>query len=59
MNNVQGINVPRPLAEFHPIRISNENGDVKKGWDDFDWKWWFVNSKARRPFTPFDFKIIG
>ena len=57
MNNVQGINVPRPLAEFHPIRI--RNGDLKKDWDDFDWNWWFVNSKTRRAFTPFDFKIIG
>ena len=59
INNVKGISVPRPLSSFHPTRIRNENGDLKKGWDNFDWEWWFVDSKARRPFTPFDFKIIG
>ena len=51
---------PDPLDMIHPIIIKDEMKETKDIWDSFEWPWaGFGPSSTRRPFTPFDFRIIG
>ena len=51
---------PDPLDMIHPIVIKDEMKKTKDVWDGFQSPWTgFGPSTTRRPFTPFDFRIIG
>ena len=51
---------PDPPDMIHPIVIKDERKETKNVWDNFEWPWTgFGPSTTRRPFTPFDFRIIG
>ena len=57
MTKILKANNPGPLGMNHPIVIKDEMKATKDIWDDFEWKGF--GPSTTRPFTPFDFRIIG
>ena len=57
LNKIPNIGNLKPLAIFHPTEVKEEMKEVKENWKDFEFKGF--GPSTPRPFSPFDFRIIG
>ena len=57
LNKIPNIGNMKPLAIFHPTEVKEEMKEVKENWTDFEFKGF--GPSTPRPFSPFDFRIIG
>ena len=58
LNKVPRISTPRPGVALYPFIIREDMKILKNKWKKFEWKG-FGPAIPSKPFTPFDFRIIG
>ena len=58
LNKVPRISTPRPGVALYPFIIREDMKILKNKWKKFEWEG-FGPAIPSKPFTPFDFRIIG